>query len=179
MKIFSEPGETEGDFAARVQLAAREERDAALDKLQDQYDKKQKSLEGKITKAEEKVDRETEQAKDAKRQTAISFGSAVLGAFLGKSLVTQSSVGKAGTAAKSASRTKRQSEDIVRAEEALKRLVDEKTALDAEMEQALSKMAAVYDNAADNVQTVLIRPLMRDIAVKAFALLWLPVAMLY
>ncbi len=179
MKIFSEPGETEGDFAARVQLAAREERDAALDKLQDQYDKKQKSLEGKITKAEEKVDRETEQAKDAKRQTAISFGSAVLGAFLGKSLVTQSSVGKAGTAAKSASRTKRQSEDIVRAEEALKRLVDEKTALDAEMEQALSKMAAVYDNAADNVQTVQIRPLKRDVAVKAFALLWLPEAMLY
>ncbi|NLC88964.1 MAG: ATP-binding protein [Clostridiaceae bacterium] len=177
LKIFSEPGETERDFAARVQLAAREERDAALDKLRDQYDKKQKTLEGKIIKAEERVDRETEQSKDAKRQTAISFGSAVLGAFLGKSLVTQSSVGRAGTAAKSASRSKRQAEDIVRAEDALKRLVAEKTALDAEMEQALTTMAAVYDNAADNVKTVLIRPLKRDIAVKAFALLWLPEGM--
>jgi hypothetical protein len=148
-----------------------------LDKLRDQYDKKQKTLEGKIIKAEERVDRETEQSKDAKRQTAISFGSAVLGAFLGKSLVTQSSVGRAGTAAKSASRSKRQAEDIVRAEDALKRLVAEKTALDAEMEQALTTMAAVYDNAADNVITVLIRPLKRDIAVKAFALLWLPEGM--
>ena len=46
--------------------------------------------------------------------------------FAYKSLVTQSSVGRAGTAAKSASRSKRQSEDIVRAEDALKRLVDEK-----------------------------------------------------
>lgn len=177
LKMFSEPGETERDFVARVQLAARENRDAALDKVRDQYDKKYKTLEGKIIKAEEKIDRETEQSKDAKRQTAISFGSAVLGAFLGKSLVTQSSVGRAGTAAKSASRSKRQAEDIVRAEDALKRLTDEKTALDAEMEQALSDMAAVYDNVADNVKTVLIKPLKRDIAVKAFALVWVPESM--
>ena len=148
-----------------------------MDKVRDQYDKKYKTLEGKIIKAEEKIDRETEQSKDAKRQTAISFGSAVLGAFLGKSLVTQSSVGRAGTAAKSASRSKRQAEDIVRAEDALKRLTDEKTALDAEMEQALSDMAAVYDNVADNVKTVLIKPLKRDIAVKAFALVWVPESM--
>lgn len=177
LKMYSEPGESQGDFAARVQMAAREERDAALDKLRDQYEKKQRSLEGKIIKAEEKVDRETEQAKDAKRQTAISFGSAVLGALLGKSLVTQSSAGRAGTAAKSASRSKRQSEDIVRAEDALKRLVDEKTELDAEMEEALVELAAVYDNASDNVETVLIKPLKRDVTVKAFALLWVPEAM--
>lgn len=177
LKMFSEPGETERDFAARVQLFAREERDAALDKLQDQYEKKQRSLEGKITRAEERVDRETEQSKDAQRQTAISFGSAVLGALLGKSLVTQSSVGKAGTAAKSASRSKRQAEDIVRAEDALNRLVEEKTVLNTEMEQALSDLAEVYDNVAENVETVLIKPLKRDVTVKAFTLLWVPEAM--
>ncbi|MDD2426916.1 MAG: hypothetical protein PHR78_00325 [Eubacteriales bacterium] len=177
LKMFSEPGETERDFAARVQLAAREERDAALDKLKDQFEIKQKTLEGKIIRAEERVDRETEQSKDAKRQTAISFGSAVLGALLGKSLVSQSSVGRAGTAAKSASRSKRQAEDIVRAEQALERLVAEKTELDAETEQALSDLAAVYDTASENVETVQIKPLKRDITVKAFALLWVPEAM--
>ncbi len=176
LNMFSEPGETERDFVARVQLFAREQRDAVLDKLKQQYEKKQKSLAGRISKAEERVDRETEQSRDAKRQTAISFGSAVLGALLGKSLITQSSVGKAGTAAKSASRSKRQAEDIVRAEEALKRLVDEKTELDTEMEQALSELSEMYDNVALAVEKVPIKPLKRDITVKAFALIWVPEA---
>ncbi|NLC25849.1 MAG: ATP-binding protein [Fastidiosipila sp.] len=176
LKMFSEPGETERDFVARVQLFAREQRDAVLDKLKQQYEKKQKSLAGRISKAEERVDRETEQSRDAKRQTAISFGSAVLGALLGKSLITQSSVGKAGTAAKSASRSKRQAEDIVRAEEALKRLVDEKTELNTEMEQALSELSEMYDNVPLAVETVSIKPLKRDITVKAFALIWVPEA---
>ena len=41
----------------------------------------------------------------------------------------------------------------------------------------MSDMAAVYDNVADNVKTVLIKPLKRDIAVKAFALVWVPESM--
>ena len=45
------------------------------------------------------------------------------------------------------------------------------------MEEALVELAAVYDNASDNVETVLIKPLKRDVTVKAFALLWVPEAM--
>lgn len=62
----------------RLQLAVREQRDLAIDKLRESYAPKLQRIEESIRKAEQVVAREQEQAKGAKLQTAISLGATLL-----------------------------------------------------------------------------------------------------
>lgn len=173
-KLIAGTDETDRDFLARVTQAAREERDEAVDDIEAKYEKKRRSLEEKLAKAEERIERTKDQAKDAKRQTAISFGSAVLGSLLGKSLINQSTIYRSTTAAKSASRAKKSSSNVVRAEDSYERVEQQIEQLEADMKEDLEAVSERYDAAKDEIDTTEIRPLKRDVVVKAFALVWVP-----
>ena len=73
MKLVSKPGESERDFQARIQLAGRETRDAAVEKLRERYAPKLARLQEKARKAEEAVGKEQQQASQQKLQTAVSI----------------------------------------------------------------------------------------------------------
>ncbi len=172
--LVSELDENERDFVARVKMAAREQRDMEFDAIEAKYEKKRLTMEEKIAKAEERVDRVKDQAKDAKIQSAISFGAAALGAVLGKSLLTQSTVYKSATAAKSASRATKSASNIGRAEETVERVEQQMDLLEADMKKDLEIVSDRYESAADDIVTTAIRPLKRDVVVNAFTLVWLP-----
>src|SRR5262249_57906795 len=72
-KQTSQPGESEGDSRNRLSVTAREQRDAAVEKLRQKYGTKKATLDEKIRRAEQAVDREAEQARGPKLQTAISL----------------------------------------------------------------------------------------------------------
>ena len=80
---FAHAGESERDFRVRLQQAFREQRDDALETLRKKYAPKIAAAQEKVRRAEDAVDREAAQAKTSGMQTAISFGSTVLGALLG------------------------------------------------------------------------------------------------
>lgn len=172
--LVSEKDESERDFIARVKMAAREARDLEIDQLEAKYEKKRLTIEEKMAKAEERVDRVKDQAKDAKIQSAISFGAAALGAVLGKSLVTQSTVYKSATAAKSASRATKSASNIGRAEESADRVEQQLQLLESDMKKDLEAISARYEAAAEEIVTTKIKPLKRDVVVNAFMLVWLP-----
>lgn len=172
--LVSEMDESERDFIARVKMAAREVRDEEIDQLEAKYEKKRLAIEEKMAKAEERIDRVKDQAKDAKIQSAISFGAAALGAVLGKSLVTQSTVYKGATAAKSASRATKSASNIGRAEESAERVEQQFKLLEADMQKDMEAISDRYEAAADAIVTTKIKPLKRDVVVNAFVLVWLP-----
>lgn len=172
--LVSELDEEERDFIARVKMAAREQRDIELDELEAKYEKKRLAIDERIAKAEEKVDRVKDQAKDAKVQSAISFGAAALGAVLGKSLVSQSNVYKSATAAKSLSRASKSSSNIGRAQESMERVEQQLTLLEEDMKKDIKALSERYDKAADDIVTVTVKPLKSNVVVNAFILVWLP-----
>ncbi len=172
--LVSDLDENERDFVARVKMAAREQRDVEFDAIEAKYEKKRLAMEEKIAKAEERIDRVKDQAKDAKIQSAISFGAAALGAVLGKSLLSQSTVYKSATAAKSASRATKSASNIGRAEESAERVEQQMELLEADMKKDLEIVSDRYESAADDIVTTTIRPLKRDVVVNAFTLVWLP-----
>ncbi len=172
--LVSGPEESERDFAARVQMAARELRDKELDTIEEKYEKKRFAIEEKLAKAEERIERTKDQARDAKRQTAISFGSAILGSILGKSLINQSTIYRSSTAAKSASRAQKSSSNVGRAEESYERVEQQLAMLEENMKKDLEAVGARYEAAVDEIDTTTIRPLKRDVVVKAFLVAWLP-----
>jgi len=172
--LLAQPDESESDFVARVQLAARELRDKELDDIEEKYEKKRFSIEERLAKAEEHVERVKDQAKDAKRQTAISFGSAILGSLLGKSLINQSTIYRSTTAAKSASRAQKAEGQVGRAEESYERIEQQLATLEDEMKKELETASERYETAVDAMDTMSIRPLKRDVVVDAFLVVWLP-----
>ncbi|MGI6258015.1 MAG: helicase HerA domain-containing protein, partial [Anaerovoracaceae bacterium] len=108
LKAISKPGESQQDFQARLSLLQREERDGAMEALRSKYQTKMATLQERIRKAEQAVDREKKQAAEAKLQTGLSLGGAIVGALLGRKAVSVTSVGKLTTAGKAATRAGRQ-----------------------------------------------------------------------
>lgn len=84
LKTLSKQNESERDFRIRLQEASREERDKLVERLRQKYAPKIAALGERIRRVEQAVAREEEQAKQQKLQTAISFGTTLLGTFLGK-----------------------------------------------------------------------------------------------
>src|SRR6186713_2512140 len=80
---ISKPGETERDLRVRLQQFFREQRDGQVEALRAKYASRINSLQERIRRAQQAVDKEKAQANQAKLQTAISLGTTLIGAFLG------------------------------------------------------------------------------------------------
>jgi hypothetical protein len=103
MKLVSQTKETEAEFRIRLSQAARERRDSEIEKLRVKYAPKLDALLERKRKAEQKVAKEKEQAKQQWWQTGISIGTSVLGAVLGRKMGSATNVGRVATSARSAS----------------------------------------------------------------------------
>jgi hypothetical protein len=122
LSTSSRPGESEGDFRARLALAARERRDQAVAELRSKWQTRLLQLQDQVRRAEDRREREQAQLSQQKMQTAVSIGSSILGALLGRKAISAANMQRAGTAARSASRWGRESQDVERAEESIELL---------------------------------------------------------
>ena len=172
LKLTSQVGESERDFRLRVVQAARERRDAETDKLRQKYETKVASLRNQVFKAEQALEREQEQVKQQKTQTAISVGATVLGAFLGRGL--GSAVGRATTAARGASRTKKETQDVERARESLETLKERLARYDADFQADVERITADLDPEGQPLERITLRPTKQNIVVSLVALGWMP-----
>nr|PZN60393.1 MAG: hypothetical protein DIU62_14635 [Pseudomonadota bacterium] len=171
---MSRPGEGEGDFRARLQLAAREKRDAEVDRLRQKYAPKLKSLQDQRLKAMQRVEREREQASQQKLNTALSLGATVLGALLGRKVLSSTNVGRATSAARSATRIGKEAADVARAEESVESIDQRIAGLSQELEAAIAAQSASLDANALTIREVQLAPRKSDITIGRVQLLWTP-----
>ena len=176
MKMFSAPGETEGAFRVRLQQAAREARDAAVEKLREKYAKRIETLQGQISRAELAVQREEQQAKQEKMQTAVSFGATLLGAFMGRKAIKMTSLGRATTAARGVGRSIRAQEDVALAGQKVSDLQARLEELEAEFEREVAGFEGKFDLASETLEMVTIRPSATGTVLQLVALAWVPFA---
>ena len=174
LKTLSKPNESERDFRIRLQEASREERDQLVERLGQKYAPKIAALEERISRAEQSVAREEEQAKQQKLQTAISFGTTLLGAFLGKKRVSVSTLGRATTAVRGVGRTMKESQDIDRAEETLEVLKNQLAELEARFQAETEEIATRISSRTEPLETFEIRPKKSNVSVNVLALVWVP-----
>jgi hypothetical protein len=173
-KQISQPGESERDFRARLSQGGREQRDAELDKLKAKYGPKLQALEERKRRAEAAKEKQADQVKDARLQTAISVGATLLGALGGRKLVSGSTVGRATTAARGASRSMREQQDVGRAQETIESIDLQIVALNAEFEAKVAELQSAVDPTAELLETLSIKPKKADIAVQLVGLAWTP-----
>ena len=174
LKLASKAGEAEGEFRARLTLAAREKRDAAVDELRKKWQARLLQLQDQLRRAEERREREQSQLTQQKMQTAVNIGSSILGALLGRKAISSANVQRAGTAARSASRWGRESQDVERAEESIEVLRQRFADAQREVEAEVAKLETSLDGATVALRTIEVAARKSDIAVGEVALVWTP-----
>jgi hypothetical protein len=170
----SRPGESERDFRARLVHAAREQRDAAVAKLRGKYASKLQTLQDRLRRAEQAVEVQEAQARDAKLSTAFSFGAAILGAIMGRKAASSANVGRAATAARGVNRSTREAGDVARAEENLAAVRQQLAELEAQVQAEVDALAAAHDPSSEPLQSVTVRAKKTQVKVRLVTLAWLP-----
>jgi hypothetical protein len=174
LQLVATPGESEGDFRIRVQQAARERRDRAVDELRAKYASRIATLRDREARAGERVERERSQAAHQSMQTAISFGATVLGAILGRKTLSTGTVGRATTAARGVGRTLKERQDIEGAEQSVGTIREKREALEAELDAAVRELSRSIDPAGVPVESASIKPRKSDVTVEGVQLAWVP-----
>jgi len=171
---WSEPGEDEGAFRARLAQVSREARDAAVGELRAKYAKKAAPLEERLRRAQASVEKEKQERHGAWIQTAASIGGSVLGALLGRK--GSGLLGRAGSAStvRQASSAWKQQGDVGRAEDTAAAVQQQLDLLDAECTAEMDALAAKLDAARTPLQKQTLAPLKKNISIMALGLAWLP-----
>ena len=171
LKLTSRPGESEAEFRVRAREEARKSRDEAVEKVRDGYRRKVEAIDRRLATARERLDRETSQYESQRLQSAVSVGSTILGALLGKRTVTSS---KAATAARQVGRAATQKDDVERAERAIAELTEQLADIEIELSERLDGVRAEWAVDRLEIEEVRLPPRKSEIGVDLVALAWDP-----
>ena len=173
-RLSSVAGETEGDFRARLQTVANEKRDLAVAKIRKRYATKTTTLENRLLRAQQAVERETQQASKKKLDTAVSFGTAILGAVLGRKRLSSTSAGRIGSAIKTASGARKEAADIKRAQQTAQKVRTDIEALSRELKREVAALDTSFDAQTEELDEIVVRAKSTNIHVPLIGLAWMP-----
>jgi hypothetical protein len=172
LKLYAEPNESERDFSVRCQQAAREARDAEVDRLRTKYEQKIKQLEERKEREEAELSRDKATYSERARRETLSDISTVAGALglFGK----RGGLGRLtslGTKRRTSATAKA---DVKESEGAIARIEDELQQLAAEMEDEAKAVTERWSKTVDDIEQVKVLPKRTDIDVHTVAIAWAP-----
>ena len=125
-------------------------------------------------RAEDKREREKQQLHQSRMQTAVNVGTTILGALFGRKAISATSIGRAGSAARSASKWGHESQDVARAEESLEVLQQRLADMQRQVEAEVAQLERSLDATTIELRSVEVPARKSDIAVGEVALVWTP-----
>jgi hypothetical protein len=174
LDLVSRPGEEEGAFRARLTQGLRERRDLEAEKLRRKYAERFVTLQGRLMRAEQAVARQSEEARSRRVDTAISFGTAILGAFLGRKAISATSASRVGSAVRTAGRMQQEQQDVARAQETAEAVRAEIAAMETRLQEEIADMGSGLESSAETLEEIRVTAKAQDIVVRRFGLAWLP-----
>ncbi len=168
LKVYGSPDAEFSEFQSQVQVSAREQRDAEMDKLAEQYAQIIQKMEADLTRRERQLAATKKELRDRKREELFTTGEALLSLWKGRTNYTLSRMSRA-------TRYRRQTtEDIGSSNEELDRLEEEIGKKEMEFEQKLQQVNDKWAVIANNTQEHVINPLKKDIQLELYGVGWMP-----
>lgn len=176
LDAYSQFGELEQEFRARLTLKARETRDAAVEKIRSSVLKKLQTVQTRLTTAENQLAKEKAEASGAKMQAGISILTGVLASLLGgkKRGIGLGTISKGKSAITSATGAFKQGRDVSAAEDKVEAVQQEIATIQQQAEEEIARLSASFDPATVTLSTETLKPTRADIKVELVGLLWLP-----
>jgi hypothetical protein len=166
---ISKPGESQGDFRARMAHKLVERRDADIEKMRASYASKLAASKERERKAQQRVVREKTQASHETMQTAWSIGTTILGALMGRR-----SYRSASTSMRSAGRAVEQRQDVAQAQETVEAIHQQLADMEAECEAKMEQVRQAADPEKLQLEAFSLQPRKGDLSVTRVALAWTP-----
>jgi hypothetical protein len=168
LKIYGSPDSDFNEFQAAVQQAAREERDAEMDKTSQKYAGQMEKLEEQLKRKDMELRAEQKELRDRKREELFTTGEALLSLWKGRTNYTLSRMSRA-------TRYRRQTkEDISESHETLEDLEREIVELEQDFERVLQGINDKWAQIADRTEEHVINPYKKDIQLELFGIGWFP-----
>lgn len=166
-KLESKPYETLGDFKVRLQDILNEKKDDEIDKLKERYGRKEQTLQDRLNRALERVEKEESDVSSKTTDTMISAGMAVLGALFGNK-----STAKIGTTLSKGSRILKEKGDVDRANKRVQEVREKLDELSDELDDKVDELDDKYDIDSYCIDEFAIKPRRSDIVIDEFAVVW-------
>jgi len=161
-------GESRESFAARAAQVAREQRDAATQKLREKFRARVEGARRKLTAADDKLARARALHQESHVNQTLEIGSSVLGAIFGRGSAVRGAV----AAAKRAQRASRRGDEVAQAETQAQTARETVIALEHEVQSRLSEIGAAHEPARIAIEEQSIRAKKADLRVEHVALAW-------
>jgi len=162
-KLESKVNESRADFLVRLQDILSDKKESEIEKLQVRYGKKEKVLANRLSRAKERVEKESSDS----TSSMIDAGIAVIGALFGRSTPT-----KIGRAFKKGSNILKEHGDMSRAEEHVSKINADIEALEYELEDKIDDLNDKFNIDNCEIGTFTIKPRRTDIDIVNCALVW-------
>jgi hypothetical protein len=169
LKIYSQPGESELDFRARLTQSAREKRDLEVDELNSRYETRLQTLQDRLRRAQATVAMRQADAEARKREVMVSVGESVVGMFLGRRSFRGASTALSKYRQKSSAEMEAQE-----AEENVGALQKNMAQIESELRQETTDITTRWDESLKAFTEVPVRPNRSGIEVEMVALAWAP-----
>jgi hypothetical protein len=167
--IAQKPGEADTAFQARLQLAARERRDAEVDDLEDKYAARIDRLQERLGKKERDLAADEAEHAARSREELVGVGETVLGLFMGRR--ARSSISRAASKRRMTSKARL---DVDQTKEEIADLQEELADLEGELKAASDEIAHKWESVLDRLTTEELKPKRTDVDVQLAALAWAP-----
>jgi len=173
LKAWSNAGEAEGDFRARLLHQAHEARDAEVEKIRAAATRKLRTLETRLQTAEGTLANRKASAQDAKMKAGVSIISGILGALMGRKSGL-GTISRGSTAINRSTTAMNRSRTVATSATRVESLREEIAQVGQEMEDEIAKIADAFDPQSLTLETESLRPTRTNVRVTRVALLWLP-----
>lgn len=167
--IYQSPSERERDFKIRLQQAARERRDAEVEKVRKQLATQLDKLETRLRKEEQEYEAAKADHAARKQQEVIGIGETVLSWVLGRK-----SMRGLSTAASKRRMTTKAGQGVEQAERELAEVKADIAKIEAQIKEQTEAITLKWANLIDDLTSDEITPRRADVDVQLIALAWLP-----
>lgn len=173
--LESEPGEEEQTFRRRIAAAVAEKKALALADLEQVYARKQRQVQDRLLRAQARLGKEQGDVRAKGMETVISFSSAILGAFLGRKVLSSGTANKSVQGVRRAGQLLKERQDVQLAREEVARLEQELEELGSELQTRALEQSAGWDPVTVELESVRLPLRKSDIYDVRVCLLWEPV----
>ena len=168
LKLTQQEDESVEAFQMRVNTAARELRDEALDELQEKYADKLDRIDDKIRKEEHDLEQLESEVRHRKTAEMVGMAETLFSVFVkGRSRSFSSATSKSRMRRKASQRLEESKEDLMD-------LQDDYMEMENELKEKAEELREEWDRIAEGISVVEVKPRRTDIVVEQVMLAWFP-----
>jgi hypothetical protein len=167
LKIYAGPEVSQSEFRRMCAEAARDTRDAEIDKVEDSYEKKLDRIEERLRREEREL---KEDEADLAQRRLEEYGTHAENVF---SLFTKRSR-RMSTSLTKRRMTEKAKADVEESEDAIEEFKEQISDLERELNDAIKEVQVKWAEIADDMEEIAVHPYKKDILIDLFGVAWFP-----